>query len=613
MHVDGSKVRAAADGVFLDADGDGNAAGQASVSFTTVSTTGVFGTSLVGKVVDPGADLQPMTFDDIRRGADGVIHTADDVFLNPIAHAKVYILGQEDRFVFTDANGNFTLSNVPVGEVKVAIDGRTATNAPSGVFWPEMVMAATLRPGTANTLMGSMGSTQEQLANSDRAEVYLPRVATSVLQAVSATAPTVITVEDPAAAPALTEQERDALTLTVQPGSAIGENGQVLTDVKIGMATVPPELVRDMLPPGVLQHTFDITIQAPGVAAFATPVQISGPNVFNAAPGTKLNILSFDHTTGRLVINGTGTVSADGTTVVSDPGSGVVAPGWHGWAAPGTRVNGGVSDAVNQDACDVTGALISGVGFTAGVAGLLIGGGTIAAGPVVAVVAVAATVVSIGAGIANIYRDWNSNTAEKNGEAVGQSALTDIFPTVIDVSTDQSASLAVSATNNSVQLFRAGGLVLGGIGAIFNGWDLGSRIGECISEGQSVMRNTLIQDGSSTTAPPMTEFVEAYLGQGQIAAPLIQEVFQDVFSNIGLPVGKWLAVTSPEGFEFADQRGIRAKASDGGNVTVSFLEVGRRLAPRIDQIRAALGGVIAPIEKISHAAQTQTLAPNSSN
>ena len=43
-------------------------------------------------------------------------------------------------------------------------------------------------------------------------------------------------------------------------------NGQV------GISTVPPELVRDMLPPGVLQHTFDITIQAPGVAAFNTPL-----------------------------------------------------------------------------------------------------------------------------------------------------------------------------------------------------------------------------------------------------------------------------------------------------------------------------------------------------
>ncbi len=30
-------------------------------------------------MVDPGIDLEPMTFDDMRRGQDGIIHTADDV------------------------------------------------------------------------------------------------------------------------------------------------------------------------------------------------------------------------------------------------------------------------------------------------------------------------------------------------------------------------------------------------------------------------------------------------------------------------------------------------------------------------------------------------------
>ncbi|MEY4764149.1 MAG: hypothetical protein RI907_822, partial [Pseudomonadota bacterium] len=335
VHLQGGLIRAAADGAFLDGDTNGSAGGEYIASFTTVSTEPVAGTKLVGKVVDPGPDLDPMTFDDIRRGPDGVIHTADDIFLLPIAHAKVYILGQEDQFVFTDANGNFELTNVPAGSVKVAIDGRTATNAPNGVFFPEMVMDATLTAGRSNTLMGSMGGIDERLANADRVEIYLPRIATSVMQAVSDTATTVITATDPAAAPQLTDEQRQQLTLTINPGTAVDANGQALSNVTMGVATVPPELVKDMLPPGVLEHTFDITIQAPGVAAFTEPVQITLPNVFNAAPGTKLNLLSFDHTTGMLVIDGTGTVSADGLTVVSDPGSGVKAPGWHGMAPPG--------------------------------------------------------------------------------------------------------------------------------------------------------------------------------------------------------------------------------------------------------------------------------------
>jgi hypothetical protein len=334
LHVDGSKIRAAADGLFLDADSDGVAGGVFTSTFTTVSTTTVAGTKLVGRVVDPGPDLDPMTFDDIGRGPDGIIHTADDVFKLPIAGVKVWILGQEAQVVYTDANGYFELTSVPVGDVKLAVDGRTATNAPTGVFFPEMVMDLTIRAGVTNTAMGSMGTTQTQAANAGREEIYLPRVADTVLQDVSNDTPTTITVGE-GSAPDLSDEQRARLTLTVDPGSAIGADGQTLTNVQIGISTVPPELVKDMLPPGVLEHTFDITIQAPGVTAFTEPLQITLPNVFGAAPGTQLNILSFDHTTGRLVINGTGTVSADGLTVVSDPGSGIRAPGWHGLTPPG--------------------------------------------------------------------------------------------------------------------------------------------------------------------------------------------------------------------------------------------------------------------------------------
>src|SRR5438132_6627272 len=157
LHVEGSQIRAAADGNFLDADADGVGGGTLTTSFDTVNSVVAAGTTIVGKVVDPGPDLLPMSFDDIRRGPDGIIHTPDDVFTLPIAHVKVFVLGHEDQFVFTDANGNFELTNVPSGNVKVAVDGRTATNAPSGVFFPEMVMDTDIRAGVANTIMASMG------------------------------------------------------------------------------------------------------------------------------------------------------------------------------------------------------------------------------------------------------------------------------------------------------------------------------------------------------------------------------------------------------------------------------------------------------------------------
>jgi hypothetical protein len=334
LHLNGNAIRAAADGQALDGDVDGVAGGNADWAFTTVSTAAVTGTRLVGKVVDPGVDQLPMSFDDIRRGPDGVIHTADDVFLNPIAGARVFVIGRPDLVTTTDANGNFAFDELPAGNVKVGIDGRTASNAPAGVFFPEMVMDVNLRPAVTNTLMGTMGTLEMQRDNLTRSEVYLPRVQSAALQPVNNNAATTITVAGPSA-PGLTDEQRAQLSLTVAPGSAIGADGRVLNDVRVGINTVPLEIVKDMLPSGVLATGFFLTIQAPGVETFSAPMQITGPNLSNAAPGSKLNVLSFDHTTGRLAVSGTATVSADGKTVVSDAGSGVFAPGWHGFSAPG--------------------------------------------------------------------------------------------------------------------------------------------------------------------------------------------------------------------------------------------------------------------------------------
>ncbi len=90
---------------------------------------------------------------------------------------KVYILGHEDEAVFTDAQGKFTLSNVPAGDVKVAVDGRTATNAPAGFYFPEMVMDMTIKPGIVNTLDGRAWAPRDkQAANAADPAVYLPRL-----------------------------------------------------------------------------------------------------------------------------------------------------------------------------------------------------------------------------------------------------------------------------------------------------------------------------------------------------------------------------------------------------------------------------------------------------
>ncbi len=149
-------------------------------------------------------------------GPDGVLGTADDVYLNLIAGATVYILGEEDSAVTSDATGHFTLSPIPSGDVKLVVDGRTATNNPSGIFYPEMVFDLTIQPGVANTVMGGMGTVQEQASMGQALGVYLPRLQTSILKSAGGSDSTTISL-DPTAAPDLTPAQVSQYSITVAP------------------------------------------------------------------------------------------------------------------------------------------------------------------------------------------------------------------------------------------------------------------------------------------------------------------------------------------------------------------------------------------------------------
>lgn len=337
--VDGTKIRAA-DGTYLDAAQNGAAAGsRLDFSFSTVRLASLVGTSLSGIVADPGIDLKPGTKDDFSAGADKVTGTADDTFKLPIAGVMVSIIGTS-LTTFTDANGLFSFPSVPAGDIKLEVDGTTATNPPAGYYFPQMVMDLNITPGVANTVMAAMqgtgmGNSQPGQSLTTARGVYLPRVESTIFHTVdSTTGPVTINV-DPGSVPDLTPLQASELHITAQPNSAIGLDGKPMSSYQIGISAVPAALVMDMLPAGVMQHTFDITIQAPGVAVFTKPVSMTMPNIFGAAAGSQLQFLSFDHTTGRLVIEGTMTVSADGLTVTTDPGTGITHPGWHGQTPPG--------------------------------------------------------------------------------------------------------------------------------------------------------------------------------------------------------------------------------------------------------------------------------------
>jgi hypothetical protein len=338
--VDGSLIASEGELSLLDADGDGRQGGLLEYEFTTVSLAELAGTSLVGIVVEPGPDMIPRTADDLQAGADGMFGTLDDVFTYPLSGLRVFLHGRETNVVTTAADGRFRFDAVPAGNVKIVVDGTTAGNRPAGVYFPEMVLDAEMILGKENWSM------------TNGHEVYLPRLSTNILQAVTAGTNSTLVKATAEGAMGLSAFQRNLLTVDIAPNSLVSQDGQILTNGgQVGISTVPADVVRDMLPPGILQHTFDITVQAPGVATLSTPAPMTFPNIFNQPPGTKLNFLSFDHTTGRLVIEGTATVSEDGTYVRTDPGTGITHPGWHGLTPPGGPNDppcppGGVSDFV---------------------------------------------------------------------------------------------------------------------------------------------------------------------------------------------------------------------------------------------------------------------------
>ena len=226
-----------------------------------------------------------------------------------ITHGNASNIPQEMApAVRTDAQGQFTMTGVPVGVFKLMADGGTAQRA--GV-WPTLDFDMITVSGRDNTL---------------GMPIFLPEINPANRVCVNeATGGTVTIPEVP------------GFALVIAPGSATFPGGS-----RSGCVSVTPVNI-DKVPmaPGFGQQPrFVVTIQPAGTH-FSPAARMTMPNVDGLAPRAVTEMYSYDHDLASFVAIGSATVSADGSTITSDVGSGVIKAGWHCGGNPNTAGSAG--------------------------------------------------------------------------------------------------------------------------------------------------------------------------------------------------------------------------------------------------------------------------------
>ena len=201
----------------------------------------------------------------------------------------------------TDAQGQFKITEVPVGSVRLIADGTTTTAEGE---WPTLAFNLVTIAGAENPLA---------------APVYLVKLDTVNAKQVGEQDVT------------LTLPDVPGFALEVKKGSVTFPDGK-----KTGLLSVTPVNASKipMAPPNGMQPQFIVTIQPVG-AKFDPPASLSLPNVDGHKPGAQVEMYSYDHDLEEFVSIGLGTVNAEGSVIKSNQGVGVIKAGWHCGSQPG--------------------------------------------------------------------------------------------------------------------------------------------------------------------------------------------------------------------------------------------------------------------------------------
>jgi len=279
--------------------------GRATAEFTLGTLTGLDAQRVLVTLID-GPEGETITsgfsataFEPKAAGDTKISGVVLDNQDGPIPNVTVRIEGSVRQAV-TDAQGQFEITEVPVGPVHLIADGSTTTI--EGEF-PSLSYNLVTISGVDNPLS---------------APIYMVKIDTE--NAVYAG------LEDAS----LELDEFPGFKLEISKGSVTFPDGSkegLISATPVNSSKVP------MAPPNGMQPQFIVTIQPTG-ATFDPPARLTLPNVDAHPIGAQVEMYSYDHDLEEFVAIGLGTVSEDGALVASNPGVGVVKAGWHCGSQP---------------------------------------------------------------------------------------------------------------------------------------------------------------------------------------------------------------------------------------------------------------------------------------
>lgn len=235
---------------------------------------------------------------------------------HPIPGVTLHIDGS-NRKAIANEEGQFILTEAPVGPVHLIADGSTA--AIDGEF-PSLSFNIVTVSGAANLMSAPIYMVK--LNEQDSVDAGLEDVE-------------------------LTLQDQPGFKLEIAKGSVTFPDGS--KEGKVSATLVNANTMPMALPNG-LQPQLIVTIQPTG-ARFDPPARLTVPNLGGELPGRQLEIFSYDHDLEEFVVIGLGMVSNDGLTIRSNEGVGIIKAGWHA-APPPPPPSGTGGCAKKSDECE---------------------------------------------------------------------------------------------------------------------------------------------------------------------------------------------------------------------------------------------------------------------